>query len=478
MEKISICPTDRELSEKREDSLAEHDGPHLSYSKRESDELLEDFEEIIHLDEEYKVTKSKGIENRKSPIGSFQNQDNYCQEDDGGDDHNDDAGVADARDAVQSNVFDLLPEEVILEILSYIPLKQLYTSIPFVSKQWYANAKNPLLWQKLTFEETKHLTLGCFMSIIESRCPLLKELSLKCRSDLCSLDFLTMAKSSPLLQKLSLAFCSQGNIRTALQSFTEFCPQLHSISLEGCDINHDCIHTLKNLCLKYLNVSHCTKLVDESLIDLSKQHPGLVSINFDGVQWITDNAVQVMVANCWSSLKYLWLDGANLSDDGIRLISRCPKLRIKKGVEFTAEALRDLFVNFQPQVTDSLTGLCHLTLAECLALDDDGLEAVADSCRNLKTLDLSWCWDITDKGLQYIILNCSEMRYLNICGLREVTGVPLRQVPPTMPHLTELDARQCNQMRDELLYELVVKVPKLIVIDYYGDYVVPGNPKW
>ncbi|XP_032223041.2 F-box/LRR-repeat protein 20 isoform X2 [Nematostella vectensis] len=426
MEEISICPTDRELSEKREDSLAEHDGPHLSYSKRESDELLEDFEEIIHLDEEYKVTKSKGIENRKSPIGSFQNQDNYCQEDDGGDDHNDDAGVADARDAVQSNVFDLLPEEVILEILSYIPLKQLYTSIPFVSKQWYANAKNPLLWQKLTFEETKHLTLGCFMSIIESRCPLLKELSLKCRSDLCSLDFLTIAKSSPLLQKLSLAFCSQGNIRTALQSFTEFCPQLHSISLEGCDINHDCIHTLKNLCLKYLNVSHCTKLVDESLIDLSKQHPGLVSINFDGVQWITDNAVQVMVANCWSSLKYLWLDGANLSDDGIRLISRCPKL----------------------------------------------------SCRNLKTLDLSWCWDITDKGLQYIILNCSEMRYLNICGLREVTGVPLRQVPSTMPHLTELDARQCNKMRDELLYELVVKVPKLIVIDYYGDYVVPGNPKW
>jgi len=44
-------------------------------------------------------------------------------------------------------------------------------------------------------------------------------------------------------------------------------------------------------------------------------------------------------------------------------------------------------------------------------------------------------------------------------------------VPSRLPHLRLLDLEQCDNVCDEYLEELVIAVPELVVIDYYGDTV-------
>ena len=58
-------------------------------------------------------------------------------------------------------------------------------------------------------------------------------------------------------------------------------------------------------------------------------------------------------------------------------------LRLKKGSEFSGEALKELFVQLHPERTGNPTGLLHITVAECTNLNDAALHALAErySCK-------------------------------------------------------------------------------------------------
>ena len=53
-------------------------------------------------------------------------------------------------------------------------------------------------------------------------------------------------------------------------------------------------------------------------------------------------------------------------------------LTLKKGTEFSAEGLRELFEHLHPQRTGSATGLLHINVAECTGLNDMAVKALAD----------------------------------------------------------------------------------------------------
>ena len=224
------------------------------------------------------------------------------------------------------NLFDLLPDEIVSQILSCLTLKELCRHVAPVCQKWLAYSRDPLLWQKLRFEVTCLLQTEDLILLIQKKCPLLKELSLRCRSTLSEHCCRHIANSCPMLQVLSLAFCSQLNKRM-VEFFVNFCPNLRELNLEGCNISDDCLYLLIKLPLKKLNVSHCTHLSDDGLIFASKKCYNLQDINFDGVQWISGEAVAIMVQNCQCRLHNLWLDGANLTDDSVCLIARCKELR-------------------------------------------------------------------------------------------------------------------------------------------------------
>lgn len=53
-------------------------------------------------------------------------------------------------------------------------------------------------------------------------------------------------------------------------------------------------------------------------------------------------------------------------------------LRLKKGTEFSAEALKEMFENLHPLRTGNATGLLHVNVAECTSLNDAAIQALAD----------------------------------------------------------------------------------------------------
>ena len=227
---------------------------------------------------------------------------------------------------VETNFFGMLPNEIITKILSYLTLRELCHFVSPICKQWHIYAMNPLLWQRLPFEEIYNVSPENLVTLIQSKCTLLKELNLKCQSELSLYECQIIAQSCPMLETLSLAFCTQVN-KEIIKSFVAYCPKLQNLNIEGCKVYDDSLFLLQNIPLKRLNVSHCTHLSDEGLVFIGKHCPHIRDINFDGVQWITDDAIATLVNSCYNHLCNIWLDGADLCDDSIRILARCRNLR-------------------------------------------------------------------------------------------------------------------------------------------------------
>lgn len=99
------------------------------------------------------------------------------------------------------------------------------------------------------------------------------------------------------------------------------------------------------------------------------------------------------------------------------------------------------------------------------------------SCRYLESIDISWCWEVTDTGLEHVINKCHWLVDLNICGVKNLHGNLLKEVPKLMQRLRSLDATQCNLISDDLLDELAFLMPTLVIFDYYGEKVFSSKFK-
>ena len=223
--------------------------------------------------------------------------------------------------------FDVLPEEIVINIFSFLTVQELCKYVSVVCKKWLHYSKCPLLRQRLSFlESNREFSLEEISDFIRSKCPLLKDLCLQPRTELSLYGCSILAQSCPFLQTLSLPFSDQvtGNI---LDQFVTFCPNLRDMNLEGCAVTDHCLEGLSKLLLRKLNVSHCTHLTDNGLKFLSTECHQLCHLNFDGVQWITHDAIAVLVENCCVRLEHLWLDGENMMDYTVELIAKCRHLK-------------------------------------------------------------------------------------------------------------------------------------------------------
>ena len=223
--------------------------------------------------------------------------------------------------------FDVLPEELIINIFSFLTVQELCKYVSLVCKLWLRYSKYPLLRQKLSFwASNREFSLEEISDFIKSECPLLKDLCLQPRTELSLHGCGILAQSCPYLQTLSLSFCDQvtGHI---LDKFVTFCPNLRDINLAGCTVTDHCLEGLNKLPLRKLDASHCTHLTDNGLKFLSTECHQLCYLNFDGVQWITHDAIAVLVENCCGHLEHLWLDGENMIDYTVERIVKCRHLK-------------------------------------------------------------------------------------------------------------------------------------------------------
>lgn len=223
--------------------------------------------------------------------------------------------------------FDILPEELILKIFSFLTVQELCKYVALVCKLWFYYSKCPLLWQKLSFwESNREFSLEEISDFIKLKCTLLKNLCLQPRTELTLHGCSMLAQSCPHLKVLSLSFCDQVT-KHILDQFVTFCPSLRDMNLAGCTVTDPCLEGFKKLPLRKLDVSHCTRLTDNGLMFLSTECGQLCYLNFDGIQWISHEAIAVLVENCHGRLEHLWLDGENMFDFTVELIVKCRHLK-------------------------------------------------------------------------------------------------------------------------------------------------------
>ena len=223
------------------------------------------------------------------------------------------------------NISDL-PDEIILKIFSYFTPTELCRYVAPVCVSWLTFARDGTLWEEITEKEFKDVSSDLLVKVITSWCSLLRSVDFKGRSDLTLNDFEAVFRSCPQIETISFAFCPQVN-DNVLKLFSQNCSHLKYINLEGCNISDASLMYFFGKPIHGLNLSHCNLISDEGLVFLAKNFRDLSCVNLDGIQWITSASIDVLSSLHADHLVQIVLDGAELTDDSIRILSRCTMTR-------------------------------------------------------------------------------------------------------------------------------------------------------
>ncbi|XP_045205172.2 F-box/LRR-repeat protein fbxl-1-like [Mercenaria mercenaria] len=396
------------------------------------------------------------------------------------------------KSGCEGSVFHDLPDELIVKIFSYLTTKELCQNVAPICRKWRQISLDHSLWKSLDFSTRPHLSSLNFLWVMR-RAPLLKRLFISGRVNVTRAEVAILTESCPGIQEIDFGFCDNLTC-DMLQCLPENCQDLRKINVEGCDKleNRTLKYLVKCKKLSHLNFSHCMFLQDSGIIFLAGGLPEIKSINLDGISFLTDRGVKGLVDSHYLYLEEVELDGAEISDVGLEQLSRCKQLkhlgisfcecltdqsleylkelknlvylRLRKGSDFSSDGLSSFFKEA------SLSKLQVLNLSECSAVNDQVVLDMSQACgSHLKELSLSWCWFITDTGLISIVDHCCNMENLDLLGIDRIYGECLSRVPEEMTKLKFLDLRQCNQILDNLIVDMVRRKKDLKVINYYGE---------
>jgi len=310
-------------------------------------------------------------------------------------------------------------------------------------------------------------------------------------------DFIKIWPLCKQLVKVSLAFCKIN--QDVLYILLSSCPNLRWLNLEGCEeINHIPLPTIRDASyylIEHLNLAYCCNFTDLGCVTVGCIFGRrLRYLNIDGAQYITDAGLGAILNQCSTEcLEFLALDGAEITDEGIKRLQRfsclkylqisfCNKLtdkslhhisnlvslkelHFKKGEQFTDKGLQYLF--------GCLTNLVHISLLECRETDDKCLEVISVNCWQLKSFAVTWA-NVTNTGVEYIVKQCHLLCELNLTGSYEITEQPITSLLETKGSnikLRLLNLTQCHLVSDRILHKFKDTIPNLKIIDFYGEII-------
>jgi F-box/leucine-rich repeat protein 2/20 len=291
-----------------------------------------------------------------------------------------------------------LPLTSLLNILSYMNVQELLSSVCRVNRAWFKACTHDKLWTKINL-----------MHFISSP-PSITDI--------------------PYLVK-KLRNCTEfrfsGNYGNdfVLENIGLSCQNVRSIELPECHV-----------------------ISDRGLTHISKLEK-LQNLNLESCEQITNQGIEVISSSCRDlqnlNLKYC----RSVSDSGILTISQGCRL------------LKRLNLNYLPITNAALEylgkgcpHLVELSLKYCRNITDSGVSTLANSCHELKSLTLSYCHQITDVALKHLGVGCVQLEQLNVKYCREITDLGLIDLSKGCPELSDLNLNYCESITDEGIYAL------------------------
>lgn len=223
--------------------------------------------------------------------------------------------------------FNGLPDELKMHVFSYFTKRELCRFVAPVCSSWFYLAKDPMFWMIIYNEEFIDVDSDLLIEVLLAWCKNLTHLQLDERQEILNSDFERIFEHCIHIEHLSLKLCKQISNKT-LQFIAKHCKQLKVIDLEGCtNVTDKSFYYLISLPLHSVGVAYCDKISDDGGIFLARNFSNLRRVNFEGIQWMTNYFVKVLVEQHHATLEEIQLDGEKLTNLSISELTKCKRLR-------------------------------------------------------------------------------------------------------------------------------------------------------
>ncbi|XP_009960159.1 PREDICTED: S-phase kinase-associated protein 2 [Leptosomus discolor] len=290
------------------------------------------------------------------------------------------------REAESGFSWDALPDELILAVFAYLPLKDLI-NVSLTCKRWHRLSFDESLWQTLDLSG-RNLLPGVIGLLLPAGVTVFQG------SRSCIWNPLFKTNKPLKVQHMDL---SNSTVSVAdLQSILCLCERLQNLSLEGLVLSDDIIKSIaKNPNLIRLNLCGCSGFSAEALELMLSSCSMLGELNLSWCDF-TASHVKAAVNNVTSKVTQLNLSGYRQSlqvSDVKTLVERCPFL-VHLDLSDSMMLKPECF-----QYIRQLNFLTHLCLSRCYHISPGALLELGE-IPTLKTLQVFGI--VTDGALQVL----------------------------------------------------------------------------
>lgn len=326
-------------------------------------------------------------------------------------------GLSAALDTFDNGYFDVLPQEVIQLIISYLELPSI-CCLAMTCQLFYKHCYDPMQYIELD---------------LQPFWPKMSDLSL---SDLCS--------RCTKLQRLNLSWCGNRGM-ISLYGFKKF--------LSVCSVED-------LVCLRLA----CCSFVDGAVLQcIASECVNLQELDLHCCRRIVSNAF-AHVSKLKKLQRFVAYRTSIDSSSIIAIIRSCPEMEhLNLGSCTTIQNYDDVAIN----LGNYCRVLKSLDVWRAKTLTDIGLKALGTGCQQLEELDAGWCTDLHSGTGCFVEFtqNCSHLKKLFLTANRTVCDRDLEAVAKYSRHLQQLDILGTREVSIQSILRVLNECKELQFLD-------------
>ncbi|XP_031552868.1 F-box/LRR-repeat protein 17-like [Actinia tenebrosa] len=276
--------------------------------------------------------------------------------------------------------FDHLPDNIILQIVSYLN-SQDCVKASMLCKKWYNVCQDRSLWNKMDFSSKSAISSNVKLKDKDIICLIIRlpvavvsaiDFSGHCCRSLTNFTLFHIARRCHLLHTLNLSNCKLVT-DTGLEIITKNCPFIENLDISSCSAITDegAIFTARTLrVLKTLNVSGNSWISNLPFFYFARHARRLVNLSFEGCKKVTNVGLQILTKS--KTIKHINLrNTVRISSSGLKVfLAKSPSLEgLKLGFGKRSMASIDI-LNVIPRYCKNLV-LLDVQNYKCRNIDEN-----------------------------------------------------------------------------------------------------------
>ena len=276
--------------------------------------------------------------------------------------------------------------------------------------------------------------------------------------------FIGIVKQLSLLEKLESLTVHNCNIdEHSSDLLSEFCQifkrqSMKNISFIHCDLPDDVYRDIlqSNTDLSELNMMLCSPMCC-SIFDNCSSLKRLWKLNLTDTK--CDDSVLISVSNKSPYLRYVSITscGSFVTDTGIsHMAERCTLITtlIISRSRYDKSSITNVGL---AAIADSCKHLRTLVVNYCSEISDSGVLVIARGCRNLQEFEIAGCTALSDRAILCLVENCLGLRKLKLTECVQLTSLSINAVIANLKHLKYLNLETCHRIANLNLVKNIVE---------------------